>query len=178
MKLDDLPPQAISADGEHDLLAPLLRGDVDAQGVSPAPVHGALVGQLIAIVDAGRQPLVRYPGQTGSAALRARATVDLHGPHIGAQVLLVFDRGDPGLPIVIGVLREHAGWPLPDAPAQVEVDADGERLIVNAREQLVLRCGKASIRLTKSGRIEVKGETIISQAAGAHRIRGGSVQLN
>ncbi len=178
MKPDDLPPHAAAPAAEQDLLAPLLRGEVGAPAMPAAPIHGVLIGELVAIADDGRQPLVCYPGQAGSAALRARTTVDLHGPHVGAPVLLMFDRGDPGLPIVTGVLREGVGWPLPDAPAQVEVDADGERMIVSAREQLVLRCGKASIRLTKSGRVEIKGETIVSQATGANRIRGGSVQLN
>lgn len=178
MKPDDLPSCHPALVADQDLFAPLLRGEVVTPALTAAPIHGAVIGELLAITDDGRQPLVRYPGQAGSGALRARTTVDLHGPHIGASVLLMFDQGDPQLPIVTGVLRDRLGWPLPDAPAQVEVDADGERMLVSAREQLVLRCGKASIRLTKSGRVEIKGETIVSQAVGAHRIRGGSVQLN
>lgn len=178
MKPDDLPPHAAAPTAEQDLLAPLLRGDVSQAPEVASPIHGMLVGELIAITEEGRQPLVRYPGQPGSAALRARTTVDLHGPHIGAGVTLLFERGDPGLPIVTGVLRERAGWPLADPPAQVEMDVDGQRLVVTAREQLVLRCGKASITLTKAGKVLIEGSYVLSRSSGVNRIKGGSVQLN
>jgi hypothetical protein len=63
-------------------------------------------------------------------------------------------------------------------PGQVEVDADGERMIVAAREQLVLRCGKASITLTKAGKVLIQGDYVLSRSSGVNRIKGGSVQLN
>ena len=78
-------------------------------------------GELVAIADEGRSPLVRFPGQPGSAAVRARSVVDLHGPHIGQPVVLMFEEGDPARPIVMGVLRQAQGWPMEDRPAQVEV---------------------------------------------------------
>ena len=46
-----------------------------------------------------------FPGQSGSAAVRARTSVDLHGPHIGDSVVLMFEHGDADRPIVMGVLR-------------------------------------------------------------------------
>lgn len=64
------------------------------------------------------------------------------------------------------------------ASAQVEVDADGERMMVSAKEQLVLRCGKASITLTKAGKVIIKGSYVLSRSSGVNRIKGGSVQLN
>jgi hypothetical protein len=78
----------------------------------------------------------------------------------------------------MGVLREGAGWPLEQKPGQVEVDADGERMIVSAKEELVLRCGKASITLTKAGKVLIKGSYLLSRSSGVNRIKGGSVQLN
>jgi hypothetical protein len=78
----------------------------------------------------------------------------------------------------MGVLHDNVGWPLAEQPGRVEVEADGERLIINANEHLVLRCGKACMTLRRDGRIEIRGETIVSQATGANRIRGGSVELN
>ena len=71
-----------------------------------------------------------------------------------------------------------AGWPLPQQPATVSVDEDGERLIVSAREQLVLRCGKASITLTKAGKVLIDGSYVLSRSTGVNRVKGGSVQLN
>jgi hypothetical protein len=104
--------------------------------------------------------------------------VDLHGVHIGKAVTLMFVHGDPTRPIVTGVLREGADWPLDEKPDRVEVDADGQRLIVSAKEQLVLRCGKSSITLTKAGKVLIEGSYVLSKSTGVNRVKGGSVQLN
>ena len=90
----------------------------------------------------------------------------------------MFERGDPLLPVVMGVIRVKNGWPLVHQPAQVEVEADGERLVVDAKEQLVLRCGKASITLTRAGKVLIQGTYLSSRSTGVNRIKGGSVQLN
>src|SRR5262245_629245 len=120
---------------------PLLAGVLALpEPATPASGCGVVIGELVAMTDEGCTVLVVYPGQPGSAALAARSVVDLHSPHIGSRVVLVFEGGDPAKPIVMGVLREGSGWPLAERPGQVQVDADGERLIINAKEQLVLRC--------------------------------------
>jgi hypothetical protein len=147
----------------------------------PAPValwNPVATGELIAIADEGRTPLVVLRGQSGTTAVRARSVVDLHGAHIGRQVVLMFEDADPARPIVMGVLRGAQGWPLPDAPAQVEVDADGERMLVSAKDELVLRCGKASITLTRAGKVLIQGSYVSSRSTGVNRVKGGSVQLN
>jgi hypothetical protein len=102
----------------------------------------------------------------------------VHGAHIGRQVVLVFERGDPRQPIIVGCLQRAEGWPLAPQPGQVEVETDGSRLIVSAREQLVLRCGKASVTLTKAGKVIIHGEYVVSRSTGVNRIKGGSVQIN
>jgi hypothetical protein len=141
-------------------------------------VPSVTIGELLAIADDGKSPLVIYPGQPGTAALRARAVLDLHGAHIGQSVVLQFEGGDPTLPIVIGVLRQSEGWPLEERPAQVEVDADGERMIVRAKEQLELRCGKASITLTRAGKVLIQGSYVLTRSTGVNRVKGGAVQIN
>jgi len=142
------------------------------------PIAGVRIGTLVGMTDEGRTPLVIFPGQRGTAAVAARAVLDLHGEHIGRDVVLMFEEGDPGHPIVLGCLPRAEGWPLMDRPGRVEVDADGERLMVSAKEQLVLRCGKASITLTKEGKVLIEGAYVSSRSSGANRIKGGSVQLN
>lgn len=141
-------------------------------------VVGAVVGMLIGFKDDGMTPLVIFPGQSGTAACAARATLDVHGSHIGRQVVLVFENGDVRLPIITGLLRQIEGWPQSEKPGQVEVDADGERLVVSAKQQLVFKCGKASITLTKDGKVLIQGAYISSRSSGVNRIKGGSVQLN
>jgi hypothetical protein len=104
--------------------------------------------------------------------------LDLHGDHVGRGVVLLFEDCDPAKPIVMGCLPRAEGWPTNERPGQVEIDADGERLMVSAKQQLVLRCGKASITLTKEGKVLVQGSYISSRSSGVNRIKGGSVQLN
>jgi hypothetical protein len=140
-------------------------------------IDGVLTGVLIGFKESGAVPLVIFPGQPQTAAVAARATVDLHGAHIGRQVVLMFDGGDPMRPIVLGCIRGEA-TALAEQPGQVQVDVDGERLLVTAKEQLVLRCGKASITLTKAGKVLIQGAYVSSRSTGVNRIKGGSVQLN
>lgn len=166
---------------EPETGADLLRPLVEAQSTNtskPTYPAGVIIGELVGMKDEGRTPLVVYSGQSGSAALAARSVVDLHGPHIGNKVVLLFEGGDPQKPIVMGVLREAEGWPLAEQPGQVEVDADGERLIVSAKEQVVIRCGKASITLTKAGKVLIQGTYVLCHSSGVSRIKGGAVLIN
>ncbi len=160
-----------------DLLRPLVEAQSTKTPQSVAPT-GVVIGELVGMKDEGRTPLVTYSGQPGSAALSARSVIDLYGPHIGSKVVLMFEGGDSIKPIVMGVLREGEGWPLAEQPGQVEVDADGQRLIVSAKEQLVLKCGKASITLTKAGKVLIQGSYVLTRSSGVNRVKGGSVQLN
>jgi len=93
-------------------------------------------------------------------------------------VVLVFDSADGAKPIILGVLRGSESWPIEERPGQVEVDADGERLILTANKRLVLRCGKASLTLTSTGKVLLEGNYVSSRSSGVNRIKGGSVQIN
>jgi hypothetical protein len=145
----------------------------------PSPqIAGAVVGTLIGFKDEGCTALVLFPGQCGSAAVAAAATVEVHGSHIGRQVALIFEKADPRRPIIVGVLRGQQAWPLSEQPGQVEIDADGQHLTVTAKEQLVRQCGKASITLTKAGKVLIRGAHVSSRSSGVLRIKGGSVEIN
>jgi len=141
-------------------------------------IDGVVIGTLIAFAQDGTVPLVTYPDQPGTAALVARATLDLHGAHVGRSVVLVFEDGEPSRPIIVGCLREPDSRSSPEFLGQVEVDADGERLVVTAKEQLVLRCGKASITLTRAGKVLIQGAYVSNRSSGVLRLKGGSVQIN
>ena len=151
--------------------SPLLAGLVGPTGL--------VIGELVALVEAGCVPLVVFGAPHRAAAVEARSLIDLDRRHIGAQVALMFERSDLSRPIVIGVLRgRQTPWPLDDLPGQIELESGGSRMIVSAREALVLRCGKSSVTLSADGRVEIQGVEIVSQAVRANRIRGGSVELN
>jgi len=179
----EVPPVEADTTGDTEsaaLLRALVEGPVRTQTPSAVETSlaGVIIGELLAITDDGRTPLVVYPGQAGTSALRAKTVIELHGVHIGKAVVLMFESGSPQRPIVMGVLRGSAGWPLTEKPGQVEVDANGERLLVSAKDQLVLRCGKASITLTKAGKVLIEGSYLLSRSTGVNRVKGGSIQLN
>ena len=139
---------------------------------------GVQIGTLVGFMDAIRTPLVVCPGQSGTAAIPALTTVDLHGAHVGSRVVLVFENNNPERPIVVGRLRDASDDRQRVRVAHVEVEADGERLIVAAKSQLVLQCGKASITLTQAGKVLISGTYLSSHSTGANRIKGGTIQLN
>ncbi|UXH80660.1 DUF6484 domain-containing protein [Roseateles amylovorans] len=162
----DLPPVAPG----HDPL--------DQTPLADEPDYrSVLVGRLLGLVDKGRTPLVVLPPPLSTAGRLARSIVDLHHDHIGAEVLLTFEQADPMRPIVMGVLRAVPATDTPTAAA-LEVRMDGGRVLLDAQHALVLRCGKSHLTLHEDGRVEVHGETIVTRAAGANKVQGGSVQLN
>jgi len=158
-----------SVEGLEELLGPAAPAHTDIAGI--------VIGRLIGFRESS-VPLVVYAGQPGVVAIPARSVVDLHGGHIGRDVVLMFEHGDPNSPIVMGSLRGSDAWPLPEQPGQVEIDVDRQRLIISAAHELVLRCGEASITLTREGRVDIRGTYVVSHAKGVNRIKGGSVQIN
>lgn len=147
---------------------------VRRQPVSPSPfavARGTLVG-----LSATEGPLVDFEGNDSGAAVRAETTVELQAAQVGGQVTLVFFDGDPSKPVVTGVLRSPAG--LGHRRNRVTLSLDGERLVLSAGRELVLRCGKSSITMHSDGTIEVRGTNLLSASSGTNRIRGGAVSLN
>jgi hypothetical protein len=135
-------------------------------------LDGVAIGILLGFGDNG-EPLVVFAGNPREEAVPARTTAALVAGDVGREVALLFESGDPARPVVIGRLLRPA-----DPPTLPTIDVDNERLEVNADREIVLRCGKASITLTRAGKILIRGTYISSWSSGAHRIKGGSVHLN
>jgi Domain of unknown function (DUF6484) len=164
---------------EKNVLEELLTPEVRAsEGGVEAPVPSVIVGTLIALADEGRTPLVIFRGQVGSAAVAARSVVPLHGGQIGRLAVLMFENGDARRPLIMGVIQQADPVTASMGTEQIEVDADGGRLLVTAKEQIVLRCGKASITLTRAGKVLIQGVYVSHRSTGVMRIKGGSVHLN
>jgi hypothetical protein len=91
--------------------------------------------------------------------------------------LLVFEEERNDRPIVVGLLQDPsaAGARMPP-PLVARVD--GKRVVIEADDEIELRCGKASIVLRKNGRLLIRGAYVETRAEGVNRIRGGSVQIN
>lgn len=134
-------------------------------------LDGVVIGVLLGFGGAG-EPLVVFPGNRREEAAAARSIAALSPDDVGHEVALLFEGGDPARPLVIGRLLHPVQTPA------VEVVRDGERLELRAEQEMVLRCGKASITLTRAGKVLIRGEYISSWSSGANRIKGGSVHLN
>jgi hypothetical protein len=154
----------------------LVSAKVGADGsrpkTEPAALHGAIVGNIVGFI--GDVLLVTFSGQVGSDPVPCRTTVDVGRHRVGDQALLIFEQGDARRPILVGCLKESTSA---SAPA-VELKADDETVTVTAKERIVLRCGKASLTLTKAGKVILQGEYISQRSMGVVRIKGGCVEIN
>jgi hypothetical protein len=168
---------------------------------APAETAAALpmrVGRLVKGSAPGGLK-VDFPGNR-AGALAARSTVPLDAAAIaravaaGRGALLLFENGDPALPIVVGLVEESAGGALlgelltkgkessakaaPAAADPVEARLDGQRVVLEGKEEVVLRCGEASITLQRDGKVIVRGAYVETRAKGINRIKGAAVKIN
>jgi len=154
------------------------------------PIDGIVIGRLIRGGGPG-EPLVDYPGNPAEGPVEATSTVRATSADAGREVALAFEAGDPARPLILGFIQ----YPEPvlrpeDAPAGVEpatesgapvwlnASADGERLELTAGREIVLRCGRSSLTLTRAGKVLIRGAYLLSRSSGVNRIKGGSVQIN
>ncbi len=102
----------------------------------------------------------------------------------GREVLLVFDGGNPEKPIILAlmtdpledsILMEIIGL---DRAEPKEARVDGNRVTIEAENEIVLKCGSGSITIRKDGKIVIKGTHLVSRSSGPHRIKGARVDIN
>ena len=145
-------------------------------------ISGVVIGTLSEPAEDGR-PRVLYPGIPTGKPLAAISTETLGEQNIGHEVALGFVDGDPALPIILGLIQktvsqEQAAKQEVPQDQSVNVQLDGERLTLSADREIVLKCGKSSITLTRAGKVILKGAYLSTHSTGMNRIKGGSVQIN
>ena len=144
-------------------------------------------------IAAGSAPgrlLVDWPGSP-SGPVAARSVVPLGDAALAQAtrerrpVVLLFEKGDARLPLLVGLVQSST--PLLDAvlgsgssshPAETAERPDGRRRLIEAGDELVLECGKASITMRRNGKIVIRGAYVETHAAGTNRIKGGAVKIN
>lgn len=164
-----------------------------------------LLGRLESIDEAGNA-VVSLPHMPLFQQSIALATIPVLPQHIGRQVALMFTQGADPLPIIMGLIYSPLQHVLDNVlantsntdvidevvfaePQAAKTDAsqnlsensiyiDGKHLVLEGHEEVVLRCGEASITLNRSGKISIRGKYLLSRATGMNRILGGSVQVN
>lgn len=156
------------------------------------PILGSRSGHLVGL-DASGVPHVDFPGNTaGPVPARLATVLDARALQEAVarrqKVVLLFENGDPRLPFIMGLIQEPSATPLLDAllepppeavaPRPTEAHVDGKRVVIEGQDEIVLKCGEASITLRRNGKVIVKGTYLESRATGTHRIKGGSVEIN
>jgi uncharacterized protein DUF6484 len=135
------------------------------------------VGQLQGF-DPLEQPLVAQLPCAQGEVIAARTTVPLSKATVGRNVLVLFEGGNWRRPIIIGVLEAPMAQTAPPATRGVAVQADGERCVIEAEREVVLKCGDASITLTRAGKVLIRGRYILSRSTGCQKVQGASIELN
>ena len=107
------------------------------------------------------------------AKLASRVTNERHMKR-GASVLIAFCADDE-MPIVIDLIRD--GLEIRDE-SSVHTLIDGDTVVLEAGKQMTLRCGKATISLTKDGKVVVRGTKVTSRASSTNKIKGSTVSIN
>ena len=138
-----------------------------------APVVGRLRG--FDLLD--RPEVHQLPGDSGQR-LVARSVVPLRLSQVGSEVLVVFQEGDVQRPIILGVLEPQGLAPACAAVSATSVQVDGERQLIEAEREIVLRCGDASITLTRAGKVIIQGRYILSHSSGYNKIKGAAIDIN
>lgn len=172
-KTDDGTLAHPNAPKQRGMLADLLNRPTNVS-TENMRVDGVLIGWLVAIDDNGT-PMVAVPDLLPEPR-PAVSLSPLLKTHVGAQCAVMFEGGNRSNPVLMGMLYHNV---LTLSPAGgVKVQEDAESLCITHAKQISLHCGKASLRLTHDGHIELRGTKLISHSTGLNRVRGASVKLN
>lgn len=98
-------------------------------------------------------------------------------------VAIGFANANLASPIVIGAIHVNLQSLLhtqeqPRACEKADLDNVPGSRVLEASEEIELRCGESSIRLTRSGKVLINGDYILSCSRGVNRIVGASVEVN
>lgn len=146
-------------------------------------ISGTVIGEILAFEDSNgvTEVFVTYPGSPYRTPLLALTTVDICKNDLGKHAALSFDQGNPSRPIIMGVIKNThkvSQIELDRQNEEVTATLDGDSVKLSAEKEIVLKCGKSSITLTKAGKIILRGEYIVSRSTGVNAIKGGSVKIN
>lgn len=147
-------------------------------GLTPSAdrIQGVVIGRVVSFVAGELRVQVENAAPTPArlnAAVSDAAAAEAAREH--AEVALAFERGDPARPIVLAVLRRKGPALVRE---QLLASVDGRQVVIEGREEVTLRCGKASLTLNRDGKVVLRGVNVVSQADEVHKIRGGKVQIN
>ena len=154
------------------------RARPQAAQAAPAWAGGvAVVGRLCGFA-LDERPLIGELACAPGRVVAGRSTVALCSAMRGREVVVLFEDGEIDKAIIVGVIGGPSTALAAANAAPVQVEADGQRQVLTAEREIVLRCGHASITLTRAGKIVISGTYLVSRSTGPNKIKGGSIDLN
>ena len=180
MKTDKINGKFVFLDKQdkpgREILLQVIDESQKTHNVSPERVqNGMYIGYLKRISDG--QLIVEIPDVQPGIDIQASAACSIDESDIGKKVALSFTVNNNQKPLVLGVIKNPGQsalcHELQQSPAR-----QPEKLVFDAQNEITLQCGKASLTLTRGGKIIIKGEYISSRSTGMHRIKGGAVHIN
>lgn len=137
------------------------------------------------IVSVDRPDAIRVDFQGNPhGPVPARSTVEILETYENRKVVLVFENGDFRRPVIIGLIQDHPVAGRSDALTElnrkeiIDILVDGEKLVVDAKKTIEIRCGKSSLMLNPDGKVILKGEQITTRARGTNKVKGAAVRIN
>jgi hypothetical protein len=158
--------------------------DQDAPAAPAALPPAAFTARLVALEDGGTAwiELDEAAGASGNGARGssstqpARSIVKLVPEHVGRDVL-VCRANLQGEAVIVGLLVVPDAPGLTDDPA-IDLVVKRRRVVLEAKTEVVLRCGEGTITLGADGKVTIRGVDVVSSAQRTQRIRGGAVRIN
>ncbi|MBZ4417924.1 DUF6484 domain-containing protein [Myxococcus sp. RHSTA-1-4] len=153
-------------------------------------IHGSRTGWVVDL-DAGGTPRVDFDGNPADHPVPALCGAFVDDAALAEAVrsrqgaLLLFEEGDPGRPVLVTLLRSRERQPYlvsrrvnTRGSGPLEARVDGRRVVIEAEDELELRCGEARILLRRNGRLLLEGYQVDSRSRGLQRLKGGKVEIN
>ena len=161
------------------------KGVTRLHGAERRPTVGGVHIGVLLEPPKGGEYLVEFSVDGNNHRALARMMSSGASPRVGQKLVLAFEEGDQLKPVILGSLsdapeaRSSEAERNDQAPSlRVEASVDGRKVVVSAEDEIVLSCGKASITLTRAGKVIIRGEYLVSRPTGVNCIRGGVVQIN
>jgi len=143
-----------------------------------AAMSAVALGRILEVTLDGRVAL-SIPAIGAEPLWAAGSLCRLSPEQVGVTCAVQFVDGDITRPVIIGALLDQSDGMVKRASVTVTQDNEPEKLLeLEAKEQLILRCGKASIVMTADGVIDMRGVNLTSHTQQTHRILAASLRAN
>ena len=166
---------------EHTLSQPPEPTDEDTRAPTDKPLLGKVTEERS--LDFPGRVLVKWRDQAGGMHERWLLRVKGLHPKAGDDVLLSKPGNFHGW-VITGVIQhgtpeeEVKELDLEELEGKLDIKVDGRRVEIEGGDEILFKCGKASITLRRNGRVVIRGTRVETHSEGTNRIKGATVEIN